>query len=194
MANSMSPSGVMCASPLTAHSSACFASSEQVAARCNARRVNRRVTCAMMLPRDPAAAMSEPFTMVIKNQFSELQRAGRAIEAFGERHSVSARIMFNVNLAVDEILTNIISYGYPQGGDHEIIIRLSLDAGTLVVVIEDEARPFDPLHTKAPETEVPATERPIGGLGIHLVRKVMDRLEYRREEGKNVLTMTKAVH
>ncbi len=138
--------------------------------------------------------MSEVFTMVIKNQFSELQRAGRAIEAFGERHSLSARIMFNVNLAVDEILTNIISYGYPQGGDHEIVIRLSLQAGQLVVVIEDEGRPFDPLHIKAPDLEAPAAERPVGGLGLHLVRKVMDRLEYCREEGKNVLTMAKTVH
>ncbi len=156
------------------------------------RGVNRGVTCAMIR----AAAgpeMSEQFTMVIKNQVSELERAGRAVEAFGERHSVPARIMFNVNLAVDEILTNIISYGYPQGGDHEIVIRLSLSAGELIVIIEDEGRPFDPLHTKPPDTEVPASERSVGGLGIHLVRKVMDRLEYRREEGKNVLTMTKAV-
>ena len=132
-------------------------------------------------------------TIVARNQLSELERVSHLVEAFGERHGVTPKLIFDINLAIDEVLTNIISYAYPGGGDHEVIVRLSLTDGEVVTTVEDDGDPFNPLDLKLPDMNQPITERPIGGLGIHLVRKVMDRLEYRRERGKNVFVMVKAV-
>ena len=138
--------------------------------------------------------MNEERAIVVKNQLSELERVSRDVEAFGEHHGLPANAIFSVNLALDEILTNVISYGYVEGGQHDIVLRLSLAAGELVVQVEDDGRAFNPLELRLPDMDKPLEERPIGGLGIHLVRKLMDRLEYRREAGRNVLVMAKAVH
>lgn len=131
--------------------------------------------------------------IVLTNQFTELERVAHEVEAFGEAHGLGAKSIFNVNLALDEILTNVISYGYPEGGEHVITVRLKLSAAELVIEVEDDGRPFNPLGTAAPDTEQSPDERPIGGLGLHLVRKVMDRLEYRREHGKNIFILTKVM-
>lgn len=132
-------------------------------------------------------------TIVATNQLSELERVSHLVDAFGNTHGVAPKTIFEINVAIDEVLTNIISYAYPDGGDHEIIVHLSLTNGEFVVAVEDDGRPFNPLDLKLPDLDQSLAERPIGGLGIHLVRKVMDRLEYRREQDKNVFVMVKVV-
>jgi serine/threonine-protein kinase RsbW len=138
--------------------------------------------------------MDKQIVIVVSNQLSELGRTSHSIEAFGARHALDTRLIFNVNLAVDEILTNIISYAYPDGGSHDIVVRLSLTTRELIVEVEDDGQAFNPLELGIPDLDKPLEQRPIGGLGIHLVRKVMDRLEYRRQAGKNVLLMAKTVY
>ena len=134
-----------------------------------------------------------PETVVVRNQLTELERVSHVVEAFGARHGLPAKVIFECNLALDEILTNVISYGYDDAQAHEIVVRLDTEGGAFTIEVEDDARPFNPLDAAAVDVDLPVEARAIGGLGIHLVRKVMDGLAYRREAGKNVLVMTKSI-
>ncbi len=129
----------------------------------------------------------------LKNDLAELERLSQAIADFGAESGLSAQFLFSVNLALGEIVTNVISYGYEDSGDHMITVRFLLGEGELTAEVEDDGRPFNPLDAPEPDLDAPLEDRPIGGLGIHLVRKVMDRLEYRRRAGKNLLVMKKRV-
>ena len=131
--------------------------------------------------------------IVLANRLTELERVAHEVEAFGDAHQIAAKVIFNVSLALDEVLTNVISYGYPEGGEHVITVRLALQAAELVIEVEDDGCPFNPLEIAPPDLEEVPEERPIGGLGLHLVRKVMDRLEYRREQDRNILVMITAL-
>ncbi|MBI3784037.1 MAG: SpoIIE family protein phosphatase [Deltaproteobacteria bacterium] len=140
-----------------------------------------------------ASTASATMTITLRNDLSELARVAALIDEFGEAHGVPAHAVFECNLALDEVLTNIISHGYGDEATHEIIARCHLGDGTWRFEIEDDARPFNPLSAAAPDLQQPFEERPIGGLGIHIVRRVMDELEYKREHDKNVLVMSKQI-
>ena len=141
--------------------------------------------------------METELTIALKNDLGELERVSTQLDAFGRQHGLSNAALFELHLALDELLTNVVSYGYADNAEHEIVVRLTIappDGGRCIeVTIEDDARPFNPLEALAPDVDAPVAERPIGGLGIYLVRRVMDDLEYRRERGKNVLVMRKTV-
>ena len=93
-----------------------------------------------------------------------------------------------MHLVIDELLTNIISYAYPDDEHHEIGIKIELSANRLKVSMVDDGIPFNPLGLETPDTELSLEEREIGGLGIHIVRKMMDKVSYRRRIDKNVIT------
>ena len=133
--------------------------------------------------------MSEVIAVELKNQLSEIERLARIVDDFGRRHQIEAQIIYNMKLALDEILTNIISYAYDDAREHIIVVRLSLDQEKWTVEVEDDGRPFNPLNAPEPDTKQLLGERPIGGLGIHLVRKLIDELEYRRLNDRNILVM-----
>ena len=99
--------------------------------------------------------------------------------------------MHDLNLALEEILTNIISYGYTDNREHEIKVRLSVQPGEVKAEVEDDGQPFNPLAAPEADTTQSLEERTIGGLGIHLVRKLMDGLEYKRQGDRNLLTIRK---
>ncbi len=122
----------------------------------------------------------------IKNNLSELESLNKVVAEFAERHHLSSKVLFNLNLALEEILTNVISYGYDDNDEHQIIVRLFLEQGQLTVEVEDDGRPFNPLEAPEPDLNKSLEERSVGGLGIHFVRKLMDNLEYRRQEGRNL--------
>ncbi len=131
--------------------------------------------------------------IVVKNQLSELERVSHMVEAFGTAHGIAPKAVFQLNLALDELLTNVISYAYTDGAAHEIVVQLTLCAGEIAVEVVDDGRAFNPLEVRPPALDAPLVDRSIGGLGMHLVRQVVDRLEYRRQEGKNVLVLKKVV-
>jgi anti-anti-sigma factor len=137
--------------------------------------------------------MSTTTTITVENRLSELERLARGVEAFGQRLSLSAQFTFDLKLAVDEVVTNIISYAYDDRRVHEIVVRLAEESGDIVVAIEDDGRPFDPLSIPAPPVDRPLEERPIGGLGLHLVRTVTDTVEYQRRRNRNLLMMRKKI-
>ena len=88
-------------------------------------------------------------------------------------------------------MTNVIAYAYDDKADHRITLRLSLRTGELAAEVEDDGRPFNPLDAPPPDLTQPLEDRPIGGLGVHFLRTLMDGVEYRREQGRNRLVMKK---
>jgi anti-sigma regulatory factor (Ser/Thr protein kinase) len=137
--------------------------------------------------------MEDHLTVTLLSNRSEIQRLSDLVQEFGERHDLPPKVIFALDLALEETLMNVISYGYPDGGDHQIIVRLALDRGEVTAEVEDDARPFNPLEAPEPDLSKPLEERLIGGLGIHLTRKMMDGLDYRRQGDKNLLMMKKRV-
>jgi serine/threonine-protein kinase RsbW len=137
--------------------------------------------------------MSAQMAVSFKNQLAEIERLGQVVTDFAERHHWSPRALFEVNVSLEEILTNVISYGYEDDREHEITLRLAFTDGEMTAEIEDDGRPFNPLETAEPDLDKPLEEREIGGLGIYLVRKFMTDLAYQRHEGKNRLTLKKKI-
>ena len=130
----------------------------------------------------------------LKNDLAEIQLLAEAVEFFWEEQGLPQKALFQVNLALDELLTNTISYGYPEGGEYELLVRLTLEEEKdLIIEIRDDGFPFNPLERDEPDISQDIEERPIGGLGIHLVRKMMDEIEYRWEDDHNVLVMRKHI-
>ena len=137
--------------------------------------------------------MSTQVTVSFKNQLSEIERLGQLVTEFAERHQWSPRILFEMNVALEELLTNVISYAYDDNQEHEITLRLSFVDGELTAELADDGRPFNPLEAADPDLSIPLEERPIGGLGIFLVRKFTTDLAYQRRDGKNFLTLKKKI-
>ena len=137
--------------------------------------------------------MTQQRSVVVKNQFSELERVSQIVEAFGAANGIPQKAIAQLSLALDEILTNIISYAYADGAEHDILLRLAASADDITVRVEDDGRAFNPLDVPPPPLDTPPADRSIGGLGMHLARKMVDRLAYQRKQDKNVLVMYKAL-
>jgi anti-sigma regulatory factor (Ser/Thr protein kinase) len=133
--------------------------------------------------------MSEKLEIKLSNKLSELERFNQILTEFGRRQGLAPKVMHDLNLAVEEILTNIISYAYTDGREHEIRVRLSAQPEEVRAELEDDGKPFNPLEAPEPDTAKPLKERTIGGLGIHLVRTLTDGLEYKRQGDRNLLTI-----
>jgi serine/threonine-protein kinase RsbW len=129
----------------------------------------------------------------LKNSLSELSTLSEKLEWIGEEIGIPRRSLFEINLALDELFTNIISYGFADQAEHIIRVCISAENDLLKVVLEDDGIPFNPVGR--PPAELPCTleECKVGGLGIHLVRNLMDEVVYSRCGNKNVLTLKKVL-
>ena len=132
-------------------------------------------------------------TILLANERAEIQRLGELCERFGADERLSDEEVMSINLVLDELVTNIIDYGFEDAGRHEIRVTMGVEGHTLTIEIEDDARAFDPLAAPPPDLTLPLEDRPVGGLGIHIVRTVMDAVEYQRRDGHNILTMRKTI-
>lgn len=135
----------------------------------------------------------EQATDVIRltNRLSELDRLHAFFESCGSRHGWTDKLKGQLVLACDELLTNTISYGYPQGGEHEIVLSVRALPGIVEVTLEDEGIPFDPLQKDEPDITLGLEERDVGGLGLMFVKRLMDELQYERTDTGNRLRMAK---
>ena len=131
--------------------------------------------------------------IAIANELQEIAVAAEKIDAFCEEREISPEIAYAVNLSIDEILTNTISYGYGDDEPHRIEIVVRRESDSLVVVILDDGAPFDLSATPEADVEASLEERDVGGLGLFFVHQMMDEVEYERVEGRNIVTLTKSV-
>jgi serine/threonine-protein kinase RsbW len=129
--------------------------------------------------------------VVVANDISEVDRLHCSVSDFCREHGLSSEVEGDLSLALEEILVNVIRYGHPEGGKHEIVVWLSLEQDCVIATVEDDGVPFSPLEAPEPDLYSPIETRPVGGLGIHLVRSITDGLEYRRIEGRNRLVIRK---
>jgi anti-sigma regulatory factor (Ser/Thr protein kinase) len=126
----------------------------------------------------------------LKNDLSELTRLTEALEDCGGSDGLSPGAISKVNLALEEIVTNIISYGWEGNGEHRIKVDLRLKDRGLTARIEDDGRPFNPLLRVEPDVTLPLEARVVGGLGLLLVKRLMNHVSYSRLEDKNVLEIS----
>jgi anti-sigma regulatory factor (Ser/Thr protein kinase) len=130
-------------------------------------------------------------SIILANDLSEISRLYEFIEGLGEDFSLSPDVVFNLNLVLEEAVVNVINYAYPKEEHESIYLSARMHEGSIILVLTDTGKEFDP--TAAPEADVTlsADERQIGGLGIFLIRQIMNEVKYERIEGKNVLTLEK---
>lgn len=127
----------------------------------------------------------------IRNRREELPRVVDAIDRFSAEHRLSEEVVGALQVALDEILTNIVDYGYTEGTDHDILIRLRVIDNVLEATIEDDGVPFNPLDNQAPDVHAPLNQRRVGGLGIHFVKSLMSEIIYNRVGDRNLLVLRK---
>jgi len=127
----------------------------------------------------------------IANRLEDLGAIAAMVQQFGSLHGLSEAQLHDLDLAVDEIVTNIIQYGYGASERGEIVVRLRYCAPELSAEIEDTGRAFDPTLVPPPNLKFAPGERPVGGLGIHFVRSLMDDVIYTRTQGRNHLRLRK---
>lgn len=133
--------------------------------------------------------MSVKLALKVETRTEELERVAAAVETLAEQENWPPGFTFRVNLVLEEFGINIMNHGH-AGGLHAFDITLTSEPDSLLIEFTDDGKPFNPLEdAPLPDTEAALEDRPIGGLGIHLVRKMTDRMHYRREDSKNHSTM-----
>ena len=130
-------------------------------------------------------------TLVLHNDVREVPELTAWVDSIAEAGSLLPGLVMSLNLALEEAVTNVILYAYPEGSDGLVDIEAIIHKDHLKFIISDSGKAFDP--TAAPEVDITldVEDRPIGGLGIFLVRNIMDSVQYERVDGKNILTMSK---
>ena len=129
----------------------------------------------------------------LKNNLSEIDRLALEIEEFCDQEQLPAKTSLELNLILEELVTNIISYGYDDQLPHLIRINLQREGDRLAVTVEDDGNAFNPLEVPAPRMSDNLDDLTPGGLGIHLARELTQEAVYNRTEGLNILTLIKQV-
>ncbi len=128
--------------------------------------------------------------IVITNDLSEIETLKSTVDSFCEEVKISPELSMQLQLVLEEAVTNVILYAYPdKKGDIEL--ELSQCNGHLTFVLSDRGIPYNPLEKEDPDVTLAAEERPIGGLGIYFIKQLMDEVGYNRNDGKNIFTMKK---
>ena len=129
--------------------------------------------------------------LVLKNAISEMRVLSNTVKEFCKENSLSGEVTHDIHLALEEIFSNIVFYGFQDQDEHQIAISFSLKDNTLILEIKDDGIPFNPLESKTLDLEIPIEERERGGMGIHIASELMDEIEYFRKQNKNILVMKK---
>ena len=132
--------------------------------------------------------------IIIKNEIAELERVAVFVEEVSQLLSLDSETTMNLNLALEEVVSNVTLYAYPQKMGENIIIKASSDDNILVFTITDKGDEFDPTKVEDADITLAAEDREIGGLGIFIVKNIMNEVTYQRLDGKNILTLKKNIH
>jgi anti-sigma regulatory factor (Ser/Thr protein kinase) len=130
--------------------------------------------------------------LTVKNRIEDLLRVNSIFESFATQHDIGGRLRYHLLVSIEEILTNIIKYGFDEQGVHPIHITFRLVLENVEMEFEDRGREFNPLEVEEPNLETAIEDRQLGGLGIHLVKKMVDVAQYRREGDRNILLLRKS--
>ncbi|HEX2215493.1 MAG TPA: ATP-binding protein [Xanthobacteraceae bacterium] len=129
----------------------------------------------------------------LEPQLSEIPRLIEWVEARCAAAGVGGEVAMKLALVLEEAVANVINHGLPGSPPpHRVAVRLEIDADTVAAEVIDNGRPFDPTGAPRPDLSLPLEERQPGGLGIHLMRELMDGLDYRRSGDRNILRLHKA--
>ncbi|HSE00101.1 MAG TPA: ATP-binding protein [Burkholderiales bacterium] len=127
----------------------------------------------------------------IRNRREELRKVVEAVDRIAAEHYLDADVVGDMQVALDEVLKNIVDYGYTDDAEHEIRIRLRVLDSAIEATIEDDGVPFNPLESAVPDTRAPLRERRIGGIGLHFVKNLMSEVSYNRIDDRNRLVLRK---
>ena len=134
--------------------------------------------------------MTPSLTLLLKNRIAEIARLVEEVDNFGGHAGLSPDLTYRLTLSLDEIVSNVIRHGYSDTNDHVVEVRLTVRDGIVTAVIEDDGHPYDPRESPEPDLTLPVEQRGPGGLGIYLVKQMMDSIDYQRRDDRNVLTVT----
>ena len=129
----------------------------------------------------------------ISNNLNEIVVLASFIEELGEELSLPAETVMNINLALEEAVANIIMYAYPPKEQHIILLKVTSTEKQLIFLLTDKGASFDPTQVEEVDITLPIEERPIGGLGIFLIRSIMNEISYQRIDNENRLIMKKDI-
>ena len=131
--------------------------------------------------------------ITIKNQVSELERVNQFVDEIAEELGLDMELQMNLNLVMEEMVSNVIFYAYPQEKEATIELLAESDGKELTFVLSDRGKEFDPTMKEDADPNVNPMDRDIGGMGIYIVKNIMNEVTYQRLEGKNLLTMKKDI-
>ena len=129
----------------------------------------------------------------IRNRIDELQQVAAFVEGVAGELGLGMELTMNLNLVLEEMVSNVIFYAYPKGTDATIGMVASSEGQGLTFVLSDHGRPFDPTSCAEADVNTNPADRKIGGMGIFITRQIMDEVTYRRENDQNILTMRKNI-
>ncbi len=136
-------------------------------------------------------AHEQTINVTIRNDVAELANVTEAVDRVGKEAGIPAKVVMQLQVVLDEVLSNVIKYAWPDGGSHEFVVRIDMRDGGIEITITDDGRPFNPLD-QPPPAPPPTGRRPLpGGVGIHMLRQLVDGFEYVRFDGRNQVTLTK---
>jgi len=135
--------------------------------------------------------MATHLTLHVKNSATEIPVATAVVARWLAEHHAPPAADYFACLAIEELVTNCVKYGYDDARDHRIEIELKYGHAELTITVTDDGHPFNPLDRPEPDVNLPVEDRPIGGLGIHLLRKMANRIDYAWVNGHNRLTLHK---
>ena len=130
-------------------------------------------------------------SVTLANDVQDVPQLAAFVDEVCEAVSLDSVLTMQMNLAMEEAVVNVMNYAYPKGTKGDVCIEAKAENGELQFVIVDSGTPFDPTAKEDVDTTLSAEERPIGGLGIFLVRQIMDAVSYEYKDGKNMLTLRK---
>lgn len=138
--------------------------------------------------------MTAKLNLFMSNSMADLARLIQSAESFMDAHNLPPRTVYLANLVLEEVLTNVVKYAFDAGSVHEIRVRLAVSEVEVEIECSDPGREFNPLELGEPKLETSLALAEPGGLGVHLVKKMVDSIEYRREQGLNVLIARIGTH
>lgn len=130
-------------------------------------------------------------TLLLSNEITEIGKLPAFVEEIGKELSLPASVASSMNLALEEALSNVIQYAYSERGTSTVKLEAEQEDSSLVFTLTDSGIAFDPTSIPEADTTLSVAERPVGGLGFFLIRSIMDDVRYRRDDGRNILVMTK---